>query len=151
MSATQDRIKTEMIEAMKGKDKPRVQVLRMMQAALKQVEIDTREELEEEQVMEIVAAYAKKVKDSLAGAVSAGRQQMIEDCEYELRIVKAYLPEDLTEEELKTIIQGVITKLEAKSMKDMGRVMKSAVPKCGIRADGDRVSALVKLLLSQKK
>ena len=59
-------------EAMKGKDKPRVQVLRMMQAALKQVEIDTREELKEDQVMEIVAAYAKKVKDSLAGAKSAG-------------------------------------------------------------------------------
>jgi uncharacterized protein len=151
MSVTKDRLKSEWIEALKGKDKKRSQVLQMMQAAIKQVEVDNREEeLDEVQIIDIIAKYSKKVKDSLSGAKSAGRAEMVEDCEYELRIIQAYLPEDLTDEELETIIQGVITKLEAKSMKDMGRVMKSAVPKCGNRAEGNRVSELVKMLLTKK-
>jgi uncharacterized protein len=142
------RLGTETIAAMKAKNKDRLTVLRMLQAAIKQVEIDTREDLDEESATKIIRAYAKKVKDSLQGARDAGRDEMVAAAEAETLIVAEFLPADLDEAILDGLVSEAIAEEGADSMKDMGRVMKAAMTKVAGRTEGGRVSAAVKRLLA---
>ena len=141
------RIRQDTITAMKAKDKNRLTVMRMLQAAIKQVEIDTREELDDEGVVKVLRSYLKKVKDSLAGARDSGRAELEAQAEAELAIVQSYLPAELDDDVLEGLVREAIAETGASSLKDMGRVMKAAVAKTGGRADGGRISALVKSLL----
>ena len=141
------RLASETIAAMKAKDKERLTVLRMLQAAIKQVEIDTREDLDDEGATKIIRAYAKKVKDSLQGARDAGRDEMVAAAEAEMVIVSEFLPADLDEAVLEELVREAIADEGAESMKDMGRVMKAAMVKVAGRTEGGRVSAAVKRLL----
>ncbi len=143
-----NRIQQDTVAAMKAKDKDRLTVMRMMQAAIKQVEIDTREELDDEGVQKVLRAYLKKVKDSLAGARDSGRAELTAKAEAELDLVQSYLPAELDDEALADIVREAIAETGAETMKDMGKVMKAAMAKTGGRADGNRVSALVKSLLA---
>ena len=142
------RIRQDTIAAMKAKDKGRLGVLRMLQAAIKQVEVDTREDLDDEGVLKVLRAYMKKVKDSLAGARDSGRTELVAGAESELAIVQSYLPAELDDAALEGLVREAIAETGASSPKDMGRVMKAAMAKTGGRADGGRVSALVKSLLA---
>ncbi|MBU0743017.1 GatB/YqeY domain-containing protein [bacterium] len=142
------RIQQDTITTMRAKDKDRLTVMRMLQAAIKQVEIDTREELDDEGVVKVLRAYLKKVKDSLAGARDGGREDLVARAEAELAIVESYLPAELDDEVLEAIVREAIAGTGASSLKDMGQVMKAAMARTGGRADGNRVSALVKSLLA---
>jgi uncharacterized protein YqeY len=142
------RLKSETVAAMKAKDKDRLQVLRMLTAAVKQIEIDTREELDDEGVTKVVRSYAKKVKDSLQSARDAGRDEMAAALEIEASVVAEFLPAEMDDATLEGLVREAIDECGATSMKDMGKVMKPAMAKIAGRAEGGRVSAAVKKLLA---
>ncbi len=138
------RLKQDVITAMKAKEKARLGVLRQLQAALKQVEIDQRIELDDEVVLKVLQAYAKKVRDTLASAEKADRPEMVADARAELELVKTYLPAELDDAALGVAVDEAIAEVGAQGPQDMGKVMKAVMPKVGGRADGGRVSAVVK-------
>lgn len=142
------RLKTEVITAMKAKDKNRLGVLRMLQAAVKQVEVDERRELEDADLLKILSSYARKVKDQITSYGDGGRAELREAAETELAIVGEFLPAELSDAELEKIVSEGIAEAGAQSMADMGKVMKVIMPRTAGRADGGRVSALVKKLLA---
>lgn len=143
-SAIAAQLKQDVIAAMKAKDKPLLGVLRQLQAAIKQVEIDTRKELDDDGVLKVFQAYAKKVRDTLASAEKADREDMAADARTELEMVKVYLPAELSDEELAKAVDEAVAEAGAQGPQDMGKVMKAVMPKVTGRADGGRVSAMVK-------
>lgn len=145
------RLQAAVIAAMKAKDKDRLGVLRQMQAAIKQVEIDTRRELGDADVQKILASYAKKVKDTLASTVGTGRDDLKAAAEAELAIVGEFLPAEIGDAELEALVRQAIVESGAATPADMGKVMKVAVPLVAGKADGSRVSAMVKRLLAGPK
>jgi hypothetical protein len=96
---TAKRLQQATVEAMKARDKERLGVLRMLQASIKQVEVDERRELEEADVLKAIAGYARKVKDQLAAARESGRAELQERAESELALVNAFLPAELSDED----------------------------------------------------
>ena len=148
MSETADRIQAEVIAAMKQRQKRRLGILRMIQAAMKQVEIDERRDLTEDDVLKIVGSYARKVKDQIAGARDGGRDDLAAAAEAELVIVSEFLPAELTDAELEEVVRDVVAEVGATGPQDLGKVMKAAMPKVAGRADGGRISALVRRLLA---
>ncbi len=148
MSETADRIQAEVIAAMKQRQKRRLGILRMIQAAMKQVEIDERRDLTEDDVLKIVGSYARKVKDQIAGARDGGRDDLAAAAEAELVIVSEFLPAELTDAELEEVVRDVVAEVGATGPQDLGKVMKAAMPKVAGRADGGRISALVRQLLA---
>lgn len=143
-----NRLKTEVVTAMKAKDKDRLGVLRMLQAAVKQVEVDERRELSDTDVVKILTSYARKVKDQLAGAESSGRPEAVAQAQAELAIVQEFLPAEMDDAALEKAVKEAIAESGAAGPQDMGKVMKAAMAKTAGRADGSRVSALVKKLLA---
>ncbi len=138
------RLKSEIIVSMKAKNKERLGVLRMMQAAVKQVEVDERRDLSDGDVQKILGSYAKKVKDQIKSYGEGGRADLLAAAEAELVIVKEFLPAEISDEELATIVAEGIRETGAAGPADMGKVMKAIMPKTAGRADGSRVSAMVK-------
>ena len=145
------RLQAAVIAAMKAKEKDRLGVLRQMQAAIKQVEIDTRKELSDADVQKILVSYAKKVKDTLASTAGTDRDDLKAAAEAELAIVNEFLPAEISDAELETLVRQAIAAAAATSPADMGKVMKVAVPLVAGKADGSRVSAMVKRLLAAAK
>lgn len=145
------RLQADVITAMKAKDKDRLGILRQMQAAIKQVEVDTRKELTDADVQKILASYGKKVKDTLASTAGTGRDDLKAAAEAELAIVTGYLPAELGDAELEVLVRQAIAESGAASPADMGKVMKVAVPLVAGKADGSRISAMVKSLLAGGK
>jgi len=138
------RLKSETVTAMKAKDKDRLGVLRMMQSAVKQVEVDERRELEDADVLKILAAYAKKVKDQIRSYGEGGRAELLAAAEAELAIVEEFLPAEIDDAALEQIVTEVIAEVGANGPQDMGKVMKAVMPRTAGQADGSRVSAMVK-------
>ena len=143
-----DRIKADIKEAMRAKDTARRDTLRNLSAAIKQVEVDERKELSDSEVEAILTKYAKQREDALAQFKAAGREDLVAKEEAELKIVKSYLPEPLSYEELKALVEVVIKEVGATSMKDMGKIMGAIKSKVGSRADGSKVNKIVKDILS---
>ncbi len=141
------KLKSEIITAMKAKDKPRLGVLRMMQAAVKQVEIDTRKDLEDADVMKVLSSYGRKVKDQIKSYGDGGREELKAAAETELAIVAEFLPAEMSDDELEAIVRAAVAEVGAAGPQDMGNVMKAVMPKTAGRADGGRISALVKKVL----
>ena len=139
-----DRLKTDVIKAMKAKEKERLGVLRQIQAAIKQVEIDQRKELDDPDVLQILQSYAKKVRDAADGAHKAGREDLAAAAQTELEVVQTYLPAELSDAELGALVQEAIAEVGAAGPQDMGKVMKAIMPRVTGRAEGGRVSAMVK-------
>ena len=148
MSETAERLQAEVTAAMKQRQKQRLGILRMIQAAIKQVEVDERRELTEDDVLKVVGSYARKVKDQLAGARDGGREELADAAAAELVIVNEFLPAELTDTELEAVVREVVADVGATSLQDLGKVMKAAMPKVAGRADGNRVSALVRQMLA---
>lgn len=148
MSETAERLQAEVTAAMKQRRKQRLGILRMIQAAIKQVEVDERRELKEDDVLKVVGSYARKVKDQLAGARDGGREDLADAAAAELVIVNEFLPAELTDTELEAVVREVVADVGATSLQDLGKVMKAAIPKVAGRADGNRVSALVRQMLA---
>ncbi len=141
------KLKTEVITAMKAKDKDRLGVLRMLQAAVKQVEIDTRQELTDADVVKVLSSYGRKVKDQIKSYGEGGRDELRTAAEAELAIVSEFLPAEMNDEELETIVRAAVAEVGATGPQDMGKVMQAVMPRTTGRADGSRVSALVKQVL----
>lgn len=135
-------------EAMKNKDHERRDALRLLQAAVKQVEVDERKELSPEEVVEILTKEAKKRRESIEELTKAGRMDNAAKEQYELAIIEEFLPKQLTREEIVALVREAIQQTGAESAKDMGKVMGVLQPQTKGRADGKLVSTIVKELLS---
>jgi uncharacterized protein YqeY len=144
---TAQRIQQATVAAMKAREKERLGVLRMLQAAIKQVEVDERRELEEDDVLKALAGYARKVKDQIAAARESGRTDLLERAEQEMALVNMFLPAELSDAELERIVRAAIADVGATGPRDLGKVMKAVLPEVTGRAEGARVSGLVKKLL----
>ncbi len=142
-----ERIKNDIKEAMRAKDTAKRDTLRNLQQAIKQIEVDERKELSDAEVEAVLMKYLKQREDAKAQFAEAGRDDLVAKEEAEIAVVKAYLPEPLSEEELTAILKEIIAKTGAQSMKDMGKVMGAAKAKVGSRADGGTISKIVKGLL----
>lgn len=143
------KLQADVVTAMKAKEKEKLGVLRMLQAAIKQVEVDDRRELTDEDILKILGSYARKVKDQIKSYRDGGRQDLLAAVEAELVIVSAYLPAELPDEELLAIVQAAVAETGAAGPQDMGKVMKTVLGQVAGRADGSRVSALVKQELAR--
>lgn len=148
MSETKQRIAQELKEAMKNQDHFKRDTLRLLSSAMKQVEVDERRELSEEDVLAILKKAKKQREEAAAQYQSAGRADLYEKESAELRIIESYLPRQLSEEELAEALKSIIAEVGASSPKDMGKVMGAASAKLGARVDGKRLSAAVRERLS---
>lgn len=135
-------------EAMKEKNELKKNTIMMVRAAILQIEKDTQKELNDDAILEILAKEIKKRKDSLEDIEKSGREDLIKQVNDEMAIIKAYLPEELSMEELEKIIEEVIAETGATSMKDMGKVMQAAKAKTAGRADNKVINEIVKKKLS---
>ncbi|ANA41263.1 MULTISPECIES: GatB/YqeY domain-containing protein [Geobacter] len=139
-----DRLNEEMKEAMKARDEVRLSAIRLVRSSVKNREIEARRELSEQEVTEVVSSLVKQRRESIRMFGEAGRTDLVEKEERELRVLLGFLPQQLTREEIKGLVASVITETGAQSVKDMGRVMKALMPHVAGRADGSLVSAIVK-------
>ncbi len=135
-------------EAMKSGDEVRKRTVRMVLAAIKQAEIDRQVNLDDSGVLSILQKEIKTRRESLEEAQKAGRADLVQALEAEIAIVQAFLPQALSEEELRSLALAVITEVGATSLADMGKVMKALMPRVAGRASGDEVSRVVRSLLS---
>ncbi|MBQ6992647.1 MAG: GatB/YqeY domain-containing protein [Clostridia bacterium] len=133
--------------AMKEKQELKKNVVQMIRAAVLQVEKDKQIELEDNQILEIIAKEAKKRKDSLADYEKSGREDLVEKIKAEIEIVSEYLPKQLSREEIAEIVKVIIEETGATTIKDMGTVMKHAKEKMGASADGKAINEVVRELL----
>lgn len=142
-----EQIKNDIKEAMRAKEITRRDTLRNIQASIKQIEVDERKEVTDADVEVILAKYLKQREDAKAQFAEAGRDDLVAKEDEEIAIVKSYLPEPLSDEELESILKEIIAQTGAESMKDMGKVMGAAKGAIGSRADGGRINQVVKKLL----
>lgn len=143
-----DQLNEDMKVAMKNKDKFRLSVIRMVRSAMKYVEIELKTTLTDEQVIDVLTREVKQRRDSLQEFEKAGRTDLVENTKKELDILTAYLPEQLSEEELRKVIQDAIQETGASGKGDMGKVMGNVMPKVKGRADGKLINKLVQEYLS---
>lgn len=143
------RLKADMIAAMKAKDTNRLGTVRLVNAAIKQREVDERIELTDTDVLAILDKLAKQRRDSIAQFTEAGRDDLVKQEESELVIIQSYLPQQLTEAEIQQIVTDVVAEVKPASPQDMGKVMAALKPKVQGRADMGLVSKLVKGAMSQ--
>ena len=142
-----DRIQEDMKAAMRGGDKQRLGVIRLMMAATKQREVDERIELDDMQVTAVLDKMVKQRRESHEQYTSAGRTDLAEQEAYEISVIQEYLPEPLGEAEIAQLIDAAIAKTGASSMKDMGKVMGILKPQLAGRADMGAVSGTIKTRL----
>lgn len=143
-----EKLLNDLKESMKNKSLIRKNTIQMIRAAILQVEKDKQIELTEEQVVEIIAKETKKRKDAQIEFEKSGREDLINQNNEEIAILSEYLPKQLSEEEIETIVKKVIEETGATTMKDMGTVMKKSKEQIGVAADGKTVSEIVKKLLT---
>ncbi|MFW5972099.1 MAG: GatB/YqeY domain-containing protein [Bacillota bacterium] len=148
MSSLKEQLLEDMKTAMKNKEKFKLSVIRMVRAAIKNVEIDKRKDLEDNEVIEVLAKEVKQRRDSISEFEKAGKDDTVADLNKEIEILSVYLPEQLDEDEIEKIVDEVISDVEASSMADMGKVMGSIMPKVKGRADGSVVNTIVRKKLS---
>lgn len=143
-----DRINTDLKTAMKAKDQAALRGIRAIKAALLLMETDgSGEAITEEKEIKLLQKLVKQRQDSLTIYKEQGREDLAKTEEEEIEVISRYLPEQLSEEELRSIIQGIIDKTGASSMKDMGRIMGMASKEIAGRADNKEVAAMVKSML----
>ena len=143
-----DKISADLTSAMKSKDAERLSVLRMMKAAVRNKEIDLRQELEDAQVMQVLVSLIKQHKDSVEQFTKGGRLDLADKESAEIKIIEQYLPAAVSDEEIEKAVDEVVRETGAASVKDMGKVMKGCMARfSGRPVDGNKVSALVKAKL----
>ncbi|GGG56236.1 GatB/YqeY domain-containing protein [Paenibacillus radicis (ex Gao et al. 2016)] len=142
-----ERLNDDMKKAMKNQDKFRLTTIRMIRASIKNLEIDLKRPLEDAEVVDILGREVKQRKDSLQEFSKAGRDDLVTDLTAEIEIISQYLPVQLTEEEIKAIVQQTIQELGASSKAEMGKVMGALLPKTKGRADGKLVNQYVQQFL----
>ena len=142
-----EQLLNDLKEAMKEKDEVKKNTVQMIRAAILQVEKDKAVELEDNQIIDIIAKESKKRKDAASDFEKSGRQDLIDKNNQELQILSTYLPKQLSKEEIAEVVKKVISKVGATSIKEMGAVMKGAKEEIGASADGKTINEVVKELL----
>ena len=144
----EERLVEEMKQAMKSNDRLRLSTIRMIRSGLKNKEIELRKKLEDEDVVKVIQAMVRKGEESVEQFRAGKRVDLVEKEEKEIKILKSFLPQPLNQEEILKIIDESIQETQASSPKDIGKVMKSVMPKIGGKADGKLINQLVKERLS---
>ncbi|HDK38380.1 MAG TPA: GatB/YqeY domain-containing protein, partial [Thiolapillus brandeum] len=144
VSALKQRITDDMKAAMKGGDKSRLGVIRLILAAIKQIEVDERIELDDARVLSVLDKMVKQRRDSITQYENAGRTELADQEKFEIGVIQEYLPQQLTEDEIAVLIDEAMQATGASSMKDMGKLMGMLKPKLQGRADMGAVSAQIK-------
>lgn len=143
------KLVSDLKTAMSEKDSIRKNTIQSIRASILQFEKDNQTVADDNKIIEIIASELKKRKDALEQFQKADREDLIDQTNYEIEIINKYLPAQLTDEELKTEALNIIKEINAKSVKDLGLVMKTAKAKFGSRADGKRISDTARELLSK--
>lgn len=143
-----EKLDKDMIEAMKNKEKERLMVVREIKAAMKQAHIDHKKEINEELLIEVVTRAIKTRKESIKEFEKGARQDLIDKTSAEIEMLNVYLPEQLSKEEIKKIIEDTFEKVQPTSQKDMGKIMGIITPLVKGKADMGLVSSLIKEKLS---
>lgn len=143
-----EKIKSSMIEAMRAKDKDRLGTIRMIQAEIKQKEVDERIILDNTQIIAVLSKMKKQRLDSINQFNEAGRQDLAAKEEQELNVIAEFLPAQLTSGELEDLVKEAVAESKAESVKDMGKVMAILKPKVQGRANMSDVSDLIKSAFS---
>lgn len=144
----EERLLEEMKQAMKTNDKLHLSTIRMIRTGVKNKEIEQRNKLDDDAVMRVIQGMVKKGEESIEQFKLGGRMDLVEKETKEIEILKSYLPKPLSQEEILKIIDQTIEETKASSLKDLGKVMKSVMPKLGGRAEGALINQLVKERLS---
>ena len=139
-----EKLNKDMIEAMKAGEKEKLTVIRMVKAALKQEEIDHKKEVNDDLLIDVVNHQIKMRKDSITEFEKGGRQDLIDATQKEIDVLMAYLPEQLSHEEVVKIIDEIFEEVKPESMKDMGKVMGPAQAKLKGKADMKEVSEIIR-------
>ncbi|EGO63313.1 GatB/YqeY domain-containing protein [Acetonema longum] len=139
----------DMKQAMKDKEagKLRLSVIRMTRASIKNVEIDRKKELSDEEVIEVLAKEVKMRRDAMEEFRKGNRPDLVENLEQEVQVLMQYLPQQMTESEVRQAVTAAIQETQAKGAKEMGKVMAVLMSKIKGRADGKLVNSIVKELL----
>jgi uncharacterized protein len=141
----------EMILAAKAKNKIRLSALRMLKSGLHNREIDLKRELNEAEFLQLLSAMVKQRKDSIEQFKKGGRTDLVEKEETELKVIQEFMPTPMSETELDAMIAEAIRETGAASVRDMGKVMATLMPKVAGKADGKMVGEKVKALLSVQR
>ena len=144
-----ERLEDEMKSALRAGDKLRLSVIRMARAAVKNKEIEDRGKLDDGAIVKVISGLVKKGEESLGHFQQANRSDLIEKQEEELKVLRSFLPRPLSKNEILTLIEETVKETEALDMKDLGKVMKSLMPKIAGRADGKAVQQMVREKLSR--
>jgi hypothetical protein len=152
MSELQDKIKKDIIEALKNKDEEKVSTLRMLQAALQQKFIENKkEELKEEDVLQVLKKQVKQIQDSIEAFTKGNRQDLAKKEKASLEILNTYLPPQASADEIKEVVLKIKDEIKPQGPADFGKVMKEAMTALKGQADGKEVSLIVKQLLTDNK
>lgn len=143
-----EKLLQDLKEAMRDKQELKKDTVQLIRAAILQAEKDQQIELEDNQILQIIAKESKKRKDSLPDYEKSGRQDLIKKILEEIEVIAQYLPKQLSSEEIEIILKEIVSQTNATSMKDMGTVMKFAKEKMGATADGRVINEIVKKLLN---
>jgi uncharacterized protein len=142
-----EKVQKDMVDAMRSRDELRLSTLRMMKSALKNKEIDKRGPLDEKESQQVLATLIKQRKDSIEQFTRGGRQELADKEAAEIKLIEAYLPQAMGEEEITAVVKATIAEMGSPTMKDMGTVMKNSMAKLqatGARVEGKTVSEIVK-------
>lgn len=143
-----ERVKNDMVAAMKAQEKDRLATVRLIQAALRKKEIDSQKEIDDAGMVSLLQGMVKQRRDSIEQFKKGNREDLVQKEEKELAIIESYLPAQLAPAELEKIVVDTIQEMGASSMKDMGAVMKAVTAKVAGQAEGSAVSQLVRAKLS---
>ncbi len=143
-----EKINEDMKAAMKARETEKLAAIRLLQAALKQKEVDERVTLTDDMVLAIIEKMLKQRKDSIEQYTAGNRADLVAKEEFEVAVLSGYMPTQLSETELATIVDAVIKETGATSAKDMGKVMNALRPRVAGRADMGKLSATIKARLS---
>ena len=144
----QAEISAALKDAMRAKDEAKLASLRLVLTAIKNREKEVRRSLENPEIISLISTQIKQRKESIDHYRKAGRDDLVKAEESELQILQAYMPEELSAEEMSQALDEVISEVGAVSIKDMGKVMKAAMAKLAGRADGRAINEMVKAKLS---
>ena len=143
-----DKVNAEMVSAAKAKDQVRLSAIRMVKAAMHNREIDLKRKLNEVEFLQLLSSMVKQRKDSIDQFKKGGREDLVNKEEAELKIIQAFMPEQMSEEDVAREIDIAIKEIGAVSIKDMGKVMKILMPRLTGKTDGKIVGEKVKERLS---
>lgn len=146
--ALKERLMEDLKNAMKNKDKSLKDVITLVRAAIKQREVDERIDLNDEDIIDIIAKQVKQKRDSIESFEKGNREDLVAMTQNEIDILMEYMPRQLTEDEVDEIVKSAVDETGANTVKDIGKVMSIVMPKVKGKADGNLVNKIVRQYLS---